>query len=196
MISSPFVAALNHVLAQSSWARAKLLPFAGRLARLQLPIGPIDFAITGEGYAQAAGDGADAAETPVDVTITLPLETPFLALQGKEKVFAAARIEGSADFAEALGFVLRNLSWDAEADLARVVGDIAAHRLMGGLNAFVGWQKQAAQRLAENVAEYASEEQKLLLGGRDMAGFKDRVAALGVGISALEQRLQKLSARP
>jgi ubiquinone biosynthesis protein UbiJ len=193
VIAKPFLVSLNHVLAQSSWARTKLLPFAGRQARLQLPIGPIDFLITDDGYAQTTGDGADAV---VDVTITLPLETPFLALQGKEKVFAAARIEGSADFAEALGFVLRNLSWDAEADLARVVGDIAAHRLMGGLNAFVGWQKQAAQRLAENVAEYASEEQTLLLGGREMAGFKDRVAALGNGINALEQRLQKLSARP
>lgn len=194
MVSAPFVAALNHILAQSTWARIKLLPFAGRQARLQLPIGPIDFAITDDGYAQpAAGDGTDVV---VDVTITLPLETPFLALQGKEKVFAAARIEGSADFAEALGFVLRNLSWDAEADLARVVGDIAAHRLMGGLNAFVGWQKQAARRLAENVAEYASEEQTLLLGGREMAGFKDRIATLGNGITTLEQRLQKLSARP
>jgi len=191
MVSAPFIAALNHVLAQSAWARTKLLPFAGRQARLQLPIGPIDFTIADNGYVQAT----ELEESVADVTITLPLETPFLALQGKEKVFAAARIEGSADFAEALGFVLRNLSWDAEADLARVVGDIAAHRLMGGLNAFVGWQKQAAQRLAENVAEYASEEQTLLLGGREMQGFKDRLAALATSLATLEQRLQKLSAR-
>lgn len=193
MIAKPFLVTLNHVLAQSAWARTQLLPFAGRQARLQLPIGPIDFVIAEDGTGQTIAEGVES--TP-DVTITLPLETPFLALQGKEKVFAAARIEGSADFAEALGFVLRNLSWDAEADLARVVGDIAAHRLMGGLNAFVGWQKQAARRLAENVAEYASEEQNLLLGGRDMGSFKHRVAALATGITNLEQRLQKLSARP
>lgn len=192
MISSPFVAALNHVLAQSDWARQKLAPFAGRRARLQLPIGPIDFVINAEGYGEAAAD-TDAAP---DVTITLPLETPFLALQGKERVFAAARIEGGADVAEALGFVLRNLSWDAEEDLSKVLGDIAAHRLVGGIKAFVGWQRDAARRLTENLAEYATEEQKLLLGGRDLRDFKDRIAALGTGIAALEQRLQKLSPRP
>ena len=72
---------------------------------------------------------APAPEAELEVSISLPAAAPLLALQGKDAVMRAARIEGSAEFAETLGFVIRNLRWDAEEDLSKVVGDIAAHRI-------------------------------------------------------------------
>jgi ubiquinone biosynthesis protein UbiJ len=82
-----------------------------------------------------APDGCIAAPAPdaeLEVSISLPAAAPLLALQGKDAVMRAARIEGSAEFAEALGFVIRNLRWDAEEDLSKMVGDIAAHRIVKG----------------------------------------------------------------
>ena len=76
------------------------MPFAGHAALIKLP--PFEAAfLVGE-------DGCIAAPTPeaeLEVTISLPAATPLLALQGKDTVMRAARIEGSAEFAEALGFV-------------------------------------------------------------------------------------------
>ena len=187
-LPAPLFAAINHLLAQASWAREKLMPFAGHAALIKLP--PFEAAfLVGE-------DGCIAAPTPeaeLEVTISLPAATPLLALQGKDTVMRAARIEGSAEFAEALGFVIRNLRWDAEEDLSRVVGDIAAHRIVAGTEQFIGWQQQAARNLAVNLAEYFTEEQPLIARQADIAEFSNDIDRLRDDVARLEKRLQRLA---
>jgi ubiquinone biosynthesis protein UbiJ len=186
----PFsLGALNHLLSQADWARAKLMPFAGRSARLAMPPFQLDFAIRSDGYVEAA------AGEP-DVTMTLPADAPLRALQGQEQIIAAARVEGNAHLATELSFVLRNLRWDAEEDLSRVVGDIAAHRLVQGATAIAGWQRQAARNLAENLAEYVSEENPLVARPQDLAAFGSDIGELRDKLSQLEKRIDKLSRSP
>jgi ubiquinone biosynthesis protein UbiJ len=183
---TPFsLAALNHLLSQADWARAKLLPFAGRCARLAMPPFQLDFAIRDDGYVEAS-----AAEP--DVVMTLPADAPLRALQGQEQVIAAARVEGNAHLATELSFVLRNLRWDAEEDLSRVVGDIAAHRLVQGAGAVAAWQRNAARNLAENVAEYISEENPLVVRPQDVASHAAELAEVCDKMSQLEKRIDKL----
>ena len=105
----------------------------------------------------------------------------------------AARIEGSAEFAEALGFVIRNLRWDAEEDLSAIVGDIAAHRIVKGTKEFAAWQQQAAQNFAENLAEYFTEEQPLIVREADISSFSSDIDRLRDDVARLEKRLQRLS---
>lgn len=178
--------ALNHLLAQADWARVKLVPFAGRTARLAMPPFQLDLAIRADGYLEAT------AGSEPDVVMTLPADTPLRALQGKEKIIEAARVEGNAHLATELSFVLRNLRWDAEEDLSRVVGDIAAHRIVQGANAFAGWQRQAARNLAENVAEYVVEEKALVPRPDELASFGTELASLCDTLSQLEKRVDKL----
>jgi ubiquinone biosynthesis protein UbiJ len=180
--------ALNHLLSQADWARAKLLPFAGRRARLAMLPFQFDLAIREDGYVEAAPAGE-----PPDVTMTLPADAPLRALQGQEQIIAAARVEGNAHLATELSFVLRNLRWDAEEDLSRAVGDIAAHRLVQGATAFAGWQRQAARNLAENVAEYVSEENPLVARPQELAAFGGEVGDLRDKLSRLERRIDKLA---
>jgi ubiquinone biosynthesis protein UbiJ len=122
-LPAPVIAAINHLLGQAAWAREKLAPFAGHSALIKLPPFEAAFLIGEDGCISPASAAAE-----LEVSISLPAETPLLALQGKDAVMRAARIEGSAEFAEALAFVIRNLRWDAEEDLSGIVGDIAAHR--------------------------------------------------------------------
>jgi ubiquinone biosynthesis protein UbiJ len=105
----------------------------------------------------------------------------------------AARIEGSAEFAEALGFVIRNLRWDAEEDLSRVVGDVAAHRLVKGSRELATRQQQAAQNFAANLAEYFTEEQPLIARQADIATFSADIDRLRDDVARLEKRLQRLA---
>ena len=121
--------------------------------------------------------------------LLLPAATPLLALQGKEAVMRAARIEGSAEFAQALGFVIRNLRWDAEEDLSRLVGDVAAHRIVKGGKEFVAWQQQAAQNFAANLAEFFTEEQPLIAKQGDIAAFSADIDRLRDDVARLEKRL-------
>jgi ubiquinone biosynthesis protein UbiJ len=103
----------------------------------------------------------------------------------------AARIEGSAEFAQALGFVIRNLHWDAEEDLSRLVGDIAAHRMVKGAREFAAWQQQAAQNFAANLAEYFTEEQPLVARKADLAAFTAEVDRMRDDVARLEKRIQQ-----
>jgi ubiquinone biosynthesis protein UbiJ len=187
-LPAPLLAAVNHLLGQSNWARAKLVAFAGHAAQIKLPPFEAAFLIGDEGLLSPPTDDAEP-----EVTISLPASTPLLALQGKDAVMRAARIEGSAEFAEALGFVIRNLRWDAEEDLSKLVGDIAAHRIVGATREFAAWQKQAAQNLAENLAEYFTEEQPMIAREVELAGFSSEIDRLRDDVARLEKRLQRLS---
>lgn len=187
-LPAPLIAAINHLLGQASWAREKLAPFAGHSARITLPPFEAAFLVGDDGCISAPSPAAE-----LEVSISLPAATPLLALQGKDAVMRSARIEGSAEFAEALGFVIRNLRWDAEEDLSRVVGDIAAHRIVAGTREFAAWQQQAAQNLAENLAEYFTEEQPLIARQTDIAGLSNDIDRLRDDVARLEKRVQRLA---
>ncbi|MDD5248074.1 MAG: hypothetical protein PHY45_03760 [Rhodocyclaceae bacterium] len=187
MIRAVVLAGLNHVLGQSAWARDRLAPFAGRHARFVMPPWQLGVAISAAGLFEPA-----AADAP-DVTITLPAETPALALQGQERVMQAARVEGSAEFATELAFVLKNLRWDAEEDLSRAVGDIAAHRIAGGLAACAAWGKPTAERFAASLVEYATEEHPLLVRRADHQAFAAEIANLRADIERAERRVAALA---
>lgn len=187
-LPAPLIAAINHLLGQASWARAKLVPFAGHAAQIALPPFEAAFVIAEDGCISAP-----APEAQLEVSISLPAATPLLALQGKDAVMRAARIEGSAEFAEVLGFVIRNLRWDAEEDLSKVVGDIAAHRIVSSTREIAAWQQQAARNFAENITEYFTEEQPLIARRIAIADFSADVDSLRDDVARLEKRLQQLA---
>ena len=188
MIEGIVLAAANHLLTQSAWARARLAPFAGRRARFVMPPWDLAVAVVDDGGLSAAADS-----TAPDVTVTLPPDTPLVALQGLDRAMASAHVTGNAEFATELSFVLKNLRWDAEEDLSRLVGDIAAHRLAGAATAFGAWHKRSAQNLAENVSEFLSEEAGVLVPARDLPPLRHELEALERRLAALEARVRQLN---
>ena len=102
-------------------------------------------------------------------------------------------IEGSADLASTVDYLFRNLTWDFEEDLSRVFGDVVAHRLASGGRAFAAWQREAVLRLAENLAEYWTEEQPLLARPADVEDFCRNVDTLRDDVARLEKRIEHLS---
>jgi ubiquinone biosynthesis protein UbiJ len=99
---------------------------------------------------------------------------------------------GDAELAAALQFLFRNLSWDVEEDLARVIGDLAAHRLVNSAREFLTWQKDAAARIGENLAEYLSEEAAMLAPRPELARYAREVAELRDAVERLEKRLERI----
>lgn len=188
MIEGPVVAAVNHLLGQSGWARTRLAPFAGRCARFDMPPWRLAVFVTDDGYLRAATDPPEA-----DVTVTLPADSPLRALHGIAGVMADAHVIGNAEFATELSFVLRNLRWDAEEDLSRLVGDIAAHRLAGAASAFVAWQKRSAENLGQNISEYLAEEAQVLTPARELAQLRGDLEDFERRLAALQARVDRLS---
>ena len=187
MLTALALRVLNHLLASEDWARQRLQPFAGQTAQVSSGSLVLALVVTPEGKF-SAGDKAAAAT----VTIALPADAPMRALTDRDDLFAAAQISGPADFAEALGFVFRNLRWDAEDDLSRLVGDIAARRMVSGGKQLFQWQREQAKNLAANLGEYFSEETKAIARRQEIAEFCAEVAQQDKALSRLEARIAAL----
>jgi ubiquinone biosynthesis accessory factor UbiJ len=191
MLQQGAAAALNHVLGQNPWARARLAPFAGRTVAFRCPPLPELRLRIGDAGRVAPAAGEDAAA----LTVTLaPAVLPLLAARD-ERALGRVAIEGSAELAEAVRSLFANLSWDLEEDLSRLLGDALAHRLAAGGEALVRWQRDAATRLGENLAEYWTDEQPLLARPDEAAAFCRAVDALRDDVARLEKRIDTLGSK-
>ncbi|HTO47196.1 MAG TPA: SCP2 sterol-binding domain-containing protein [Burkholderiales bacterium] len=190
MIEAPVLAFVNHLLAAELWAREKLAPFTGKRVRVKaLPLPDLVFAVTADGTLGAALEGDS------DLTVTIsPADLPGL-LQGDDAVLRSIGFTGDAELAAALQYLARHLRWEAEEDLSRVVGDVAAHRIAGAARELLAWQKDAGGRLGENVAEYLTEEAGLLAPPAALARFGREVADLVDALERLEKRLERIDAK-
>ncbi|MQY52435.1 hypothetical protein HCX48_03670 [Rhodocyclus tenuis] len=179
---------VNHLLNGERWARQRLAPFSGRVARVRYRQWSFAVEVGRDGLLAPAVD-ADAVAL---VTLHLPEDAASRALSDRASIAGATRIEGSADFAEAIAFVARNLRWDAEDDLSRIVGDIAAHRLVSGGKRFAAWQRDAAQRAAQGIAEYLTFEQPTLVPHHEIDAFCNAVDELRDDLARVEKKLSRL----
>ena len=190
MIERSTLAALNHLLEEQPWAAERLRSFSGQAVEFRCPPFPdLRLRITDNGLLDRA-----PAETASALVVKLtPGALPFLLARG-EAARKRVEIEGSADLAGAVDYLFGHLSWDLEEDLSRVFGDIVAHRLASGGKALAAWQRDAALRLAESLAEYWTEEQPLLARPADVETFCRGVDALRDDVARIEKRIERLSA--
>ncbi len=186
MLSSSVIGGLNHLLKDAPWARERLRPFAGRSASLVLKPVEIGLGIDAEGYF------TESATADPDVSLELPIGSLPKLAGGPDALMSDIRISGNADLADALGFVLRKLRWDGEEALSRLSGDILAHRAVATARSLVDWQRQTARNVIDNLAEYFSEEQPVLVKRALLEDLGSEAAALRDDLARLEKRLKKL----
>ena len=125
----------NHVVAAEPTAVERLRAHAGRYMRLQvdgwpnaLPaLPPLGFRITPAGLVEWCGGEPPAA---VDLVVRLDASNPArLAAQWARGERPRIDIQGDAQFATDLNWLIDHLRWDAEDDLARLVGPTPAREL-------------------------------------------------------------------
>lgn len=189
MIASLFVAAANHLLEDARWARDRLSPHATRLARLQIGELAVDFSIDGDGY---LCESASAGEP--EVSIRLPSPGPAGLADGFEAFAGRARINGHVEMADALGFVFRHLRWDIAGDLARLVGDVPAHRLHRGAVALLAGQKQALTALEQNLREFVADGGTPALPKAQWRARSEALACLRDAVARLDKRVGRIEA--
>ncbi len=185
---SPFAAALNRLLATEAWARARLAPFAGETVEFALPPLPaVRFVIAADGRVQPA-----AREAAPSLLVRLRPDAAAAFLRGEDYFMRAIDVSGNAKLASEVLVLVRHLRWDVEEDLSRIVGDVAAHRLVDTLRAFAGWQRDAFARLADSTMEYVIEERRMLVSRGEFEAHVAAVGRLRDGLARLEQRLRRL----
>lgn len=191
MLASLFLAAANHVLDDAPWARKRLAAHPGALARLNVAGQSFDFSIDALGYlAESAGSDG------VDVCIEMPLPGFSALAGGIDALMRSARINGNIEIADSLGFVFRNLRWDAEGDLARVIGDIGARRVAGLLESVGTLQRRAGDSLVANLREYIDDRATPLVSASDGTARAEQLRVLRDALARLGKRIERLERVP
>jgi len=179
---------LNHLLRQTPGASEALARHAGSCVRFDLTVAHYDCRIADDGcFSEAVIDIPDAVIRP---TPALVARLPFF---GREAL-RQADYSGDPALLATLDRVFRQLNWDIEADLAPIVGDIAAHRLHAFGRDVLAGLAQAAAALGRNASEYVVEEAELMARGVDVARFNREVDTLADDVARLDARLRRLEA--
>jgi ubiquinone biosynthesis protein UbiJ len=185
--AAPASAAINHLLAQEPWARQELQRHAGKIASIDAGSVALRLRVTADGYLEPA-----PAEEAARVTICVKLSDLPLIAQNRERAFSYVQIEGDAEFANAISSLSKSLRWEAEHDLEKVIGPIAAVRAVSGARAAFGAVKNGHQKLAENVAEFLLDEKQLLVRPATVAAYSADVTRLRDDVERADKRLARL----
>lgn len=152
---------LNHVLMQEKAAMERLVRQKGRVARVQWRNFNMALLITPAGLFNLAPEGA-TPDLLLEIADSNPLVLAKTAIRGDKP---AIRIEGDVQLAADIHWLVDNVEWDVEEDLARLIGDTPAHmigsaarKLAQGLRQFVG----ARMAKADGVATPATGAQNNL----------------------------------
>lgn len=192
-------AALEHLLRQQSWARDRLRMHAGRSVRVAF-----DAAVPGggaapeflatidpEGLLRAAAPGAAA-----DATLLLKPSADALAAllrDGPQGLSAHLRIEGDVMLAATLGELAQHLRWDVEEDLSRIVGDVAAHRLVRLAGQGFDFLRDLGRRVESTAGQFLGASQGPLAPGRQLDALRRETVGLDRKLQALEARVARLA---
>ena len=149
---------VNHVLGSEPVAMRRLKPHAGRSIQLHFrgwpallpPLPATTFRVTNAGLLEWCD-----AEAPIepDLRVEIDASNPALAmfqtLTGERPKVVVA---GDAEFATDLNWLIDNLRWDVQDDLARIVGDAPARQIgrVGGWLA--GALREGAKALRDLTA--------------------------------------------
>jgi len=189
VLPHPGIFALNHLLGAETWARDKLKPYAGQCVEFRAPPLPalrLDILDSGL-LANAAQDAAP------NLVVTIGSGALPAFVRGEDALMREIGIVGNADLAGTVRYLFRHLRWDVEEDLSRVFGDVLAHRMVEGGRRFAAWNREAAEKLAQNLAEYWIEEQPLLARPADVRQFLAGVDQLRDDLARLEKRIEALT---
>lgn len=187
--SQAAVAAINRLLARESWARTKLAPFVGRAARFDVAPFALSFQVV-EGGTLASADPLD----PAAVTIRASLAALPLAFADPKALMRDVRLEGDAEFAQALSFVLQNLRPEPEEELSRFLGDAAAQRLVSLARNALAQARTSGGQLVGSAADYFTAENPMLVTRTEAQHFGAEVATLRDDVERLAKRIDRLGA--
>lgn len=184
---TPVIATINHLLAQEPWARQQLAVHAGKLACIDTGAVALRLRVDSAGMLEAA-----PADMPANVTIRVKLSDVPLILQHRERAFSYVKIEGDAEFANAISQLSKGLRWEAEHDLEKVFGPMLATRLVAGAKDAAAFVRTGQQKLAENVAEYFLDEQPMLIRPSTLQEYSAGVTRVRDDVERLAKRLARL----
>ena len=192
-----FAGLANRILRLDPENLESLRDFKGKiiaLAPVAAPVATLYVRPSVEGFDLLTGHDGKA-----DVTLrgTLPAFVRLATGGSAAELLAAGEltIEGDVDLGRQFQQFLAGLHIDWEEQAARVIGDIAAHKLGNVARDLAAWRQQATQALLADLVEYLQEESRVLAPSSRVQGFLRAVDQLRADTDRLQARLKHLQVR-
>ncbi len=189
--------ALNRALALDPDTRAGLAPLEGRRVVLALEAPALAMEIRVGGGELQIGPVHEVLEPDLAVRATLGgmlSQLPFLRRDDAAPV-GRMRISGDADLARRLQTLAERFDPDWQQPFTTAFGDILGVQIANALRAGLRQARSTARGLAENTAEYLTEESRDVVARAELNAFHDDVDALRDDVERLAARVQRLAAR-
>jgi len=195
VILQPFQDLLDRGITASTEATRLCRRLTGRSLRFELQGIPVRIQL------DARDEGIQIRVDPdrePDCTLTgMPLAMARLGLAGDTEVFrnGAVRVQGDPVLAQDFQRLLELARPDWEEELARLVGDVAAHQLGNATRGLLQWGSQTTATLARDVGEFLTEESRDLPSRLEVEDFLDEVDRLHSDVERAAVRLARLEDR-
>lgn len=182
---------LNGLLRREPWAAERLSRHSGKSIRFTVGRLQAAYTIEATGLLRAC----DPAVVP-DVSLAIAsqhlAELPaILRSRDVSAITDKLHVQGDAALATVVSELARDLRWDIEDALAVKFGDVIGPGLLKGGRVAAEAAQEALRRGAANVAEFLSEESRMMATRHGMQEFKLGNAELLRRLGELEQRIER-----
>lgn len=196
IVLSPVASLLNRQIQAQTNARMLCESLNGTTTSIQLRSTPlVAYLLIDSGQVTLAA----ASDRLPDVAITGSLFSLLqLAGSGNEELIRRGDLEltGDAHVAGQLQKLLALARPDAEEELSRLVGDVAAHGIGEFARGIGRWGRDAGGTLRQNLSEYLQEESRAVPSRYEIDRFRGRVELLRDDVARLEARIRRLEHAP
>jgi ubiquinone biosynthesis protein UbiJ len=180
--------AINHVIEQEKWARDLLLSREDQIIAISLPVGNFQLVIQ-NGLLTNTSDNTGLAA--VSLEISQEAIWAFLR-EGKSGAMKFVRISGDVDFAADLNRLAADLKWEAEEDLAKLIGDAPSRRILLESKKLFQQASLAVDDFKLGLRDYLVNEKNTLLGAQQFNEFKSEIRLLRDQLDRTEKKIIQL----
>lgn len=186
--------AVNRVLRLDTDTLVRLGELEGKVIRIRI-VGTRPFEI----FVLPSASGVSLhAQHDVEAHVTLSGDVQVFSKLALRRVVPGTvadgevQVSGDIPLGQRFQQLLEKIDIDWEEQVARVLGDVAAHQLGNALRRFSGWTRQSLDTLGEDAADYLREESRLLPSRSRVEVFRRAVESLRLESERLESRLDRL----
>lgn len=187
-------ASLNRALALDPDTREALKPLDGRNIELSLEAPALALRISVIGERLEVGPVQSEQEPDLAVRGTLGgllAQLPFLRKDNAAPV-GRVRVSGDAELARRLQTLAERFDPDWQRPFVSVFGEIVGVQIANAARGALRQLRSAGENLAQNAAEFVTEESRDVVGRAELNAFHDDVDALRDDVERLQAKVARL----
>ncbi len=190
-VRAGLLAVINHLLAADPQACDRLVGHAGKSLLLSAGTIELHWIIGNDGLLRDAAT-QDPRSQP-DLHVVLDAQALREAVASRSSLrLSGSRMTGDVELAQTLSWLLAHVRWDAEDDLARLIGDIPARRVAQTGQIAADRVRRVWEGAGDGARDWFARSPRNLVSQSEMSALQDDLRELRDAAARLDKRLALL----